>query len=145
VLTVHTDGVDDVTDFVPVPVVDTVATKCPPAVALVGILVIFGALEAALYTEKLLGVPVAAAYLPLAATCGVRVHVPKVTKLTLRPLVTHTVFVLEVTERIPGPLVLTLMSSEPPLTAFVGAFVIVGVAGVTSVTVTDCGLPEAAR
>ncbi len=44
----HTDGVDDVTDFVPVPVVDTVATKCPPAVALVGTLVIFGALEAAL-------------------------------------------------------------------------------------------------
>ncbi len=73
------------------------------------------------------------------------VHVPKETKLTLKPFVTHTVFVLEVTDRTPGPLVFTLMSALPPLTALVGVFVIVGVDGATNVTVTDCTTPKAAR
>ena len=81
----------------------------------------------------------------LAATWGVRVHVPTPTKLTVRlPATVQTPVVEEVTEAAPSLLVTTLAVNIPPKTGFAGRFEIVGLVGVACPTVRSVGLPSAA-
>jgi len=82
----------------------------------------------------------------LAATWGVRVHVPVPTKLTVK-LSTPTVQTLgvdDVTEVTPSLFVTTLAVKLPPNSGPAGTFEIVGGVGVASPTSKLTGLPSAA-
>ena len=71
---------------------------------------------------------------------------PAPAKATVRPFppTVQTVPVLELTDLVPSPVVLTAAVKEPPTSAPVGTLVTEGGLGVPGLTGMLCGLPSAA-
>lgn len=126
------DVVFEVTEVVPFPLVETVAVKLAPTVVEVGRLLTDGVVgvkrvTGAVETVKVWGRPLAAFECDLAATWLVSVQDPADTNETLRPLAVHTLFVLDVTDFLPVPVVCTVAVNPPPTTALWGRFVMDGI------------------